>query len=808
MTERHGSWRARRRRRVDAHVAGIVPLLLSLVLPFLPSPAAAAPPRETSIVLAPSTLDRALLDLGRQTGIEIISTEHGLNAVRTHAVTGLLPVRVALDRLLAGTGFRAEPIRGGGFRVVRQRTPTRRAPARRPAPPAERSQGSDSNGADIIVTASKQAIPLLRYPGSIAFSIGTPRLPNGAVGEVTDLSRTLPVIQSTQLGPGRNKLFIRGIADSSFSGTTQSTASVYLDDVQLNASGADPGLRLYDMRSVEVMEGPQGTLYGAGAIGGVVRLTSNAPDPRRVAGSVTAGAVMTAHGDNGGDLAAMLNLPVAENAAIRGVAYTARDGGYIDDSRRHRRDTNDTFVSGGRLAARWQTQSGWRVDASGATQHIVSRDGQYAEPVVGPLAHAAAIAQPFDSSFLFGRLVISHDWASGLSLVSATGVARLETADTFDATPYARVPPPPVAYRTDMDKLLVSHESRLSRSFASGASWLIGVSLISDKSILSRKFEYVGREADVIGVSNVTRQASVFGEATFVLDPALSVTAGLRATAARVDGEPSSTPRGGYIRGRSTQRLDPTVALSYRLGARLAAFARFQTGFRTGGLAVAQGVGRVANYKPDSILLGEFGLRRLRSGATGLAFAASASTAWWRDIQADLINRRGAPYTDNIGNASIYTVEATADWIPVAGLDLTGALLFTENRVSGPVADQSKRDNRRLPDTPPLAGNAAITYAWNRTAAWQPRVGATIAYVGRSVLGTGDLLDVSQGRYWSLGASAGVRWRNLDWRLGVDNLTDTAVSRFAYGNPFRLAMRDQTTPPRPLNVRLGVTAAW
>jgi iron complex outermembrane recepter protein len=751
-----------------------------------------------------TTLDRALLALGRQTGVEIISTERGLHAVRTRALAGPLPVRRALAQLLAGTDFRAVRIAGGGYRIVYHR-----ASARRPLPArSERAEGRDAGGTDIIVTASKQAIPLLRYPGSIAFSLGAPSLPNGSTGEVTDLSRTMPVIQSTQLGAGRNKLFIRGIADSSFSGTTQSTASVYLDDVQLNASGADPGLRLYDLHSVEVMEGPQGTLYGAGAIGGVVRLTSNAPDPRRIAGSITAGSVLTARGDAGGDLAAMLNLPLGSAAAARGVVYAARDGGYIDDPRRDRFNTNDTYTTGGRLAVRWQPGDGWRLDVSGAAQHIVARDGQYAEPAFGPLDHAAIIAQPFDSSFLFGRVVVARDWANGLSLVSATGIARLETADTFDATPPSRVPTPPVAYHARTNKLLLSHESRLSRSLSSGSSWLIGVSFISDKSILSRSLEYVGREADIIGVSNVTRQASIFGETTVALTPRVSFTAGLRGTAARVDGQPSATPRGGFIRGNSTQRFDPTLALSYRLGARLAAFARFQTGFRTGGLAVAQGVGRVATYTPDSIVMGEVGLRRLRSGTTGLALSASASTAFWRDIQADLINRRGAPYTSNVGSAHIHTLEATADWIPMPGLDLTGALLFTENRVSGAIADQSRRDNRRLPDTPPLAGNAAISYAWNRAAAWQPRVGATIAYVGRSVLGTGDLLDVSQGRYWSIGANAGMRWRNLDWRLGVDNLTDTTASRFAYGNPFRLAMRDQTTPPRPLNVRLGVTAGW
>ena len=86
---------------------------------------------------------------------------------------------------------------------------------------------------------------------------------------------------STHLGSGRNKLFIRGIADSSFSGPTQSPVGVYFDDVRTGYNGADPDLKLVDMHSVEILEGPQGTLYGSGALGGIVLLRPNKPDFRR-----------------------------------------------------------------------------------------------------------------------------------------------------------------------------------------------------------------------------------------------------------------------------------------------------------------------------------------------------------------------------------------------------------------------------------------------------------------------------------------------------------------------------------------------
>ena len=791
-----GYWRKGRAQ----YARRVLPVLIALAYA---GGSAAAQRRSVDIALPAATLDRTLVALAAATGTDIASTEPGLRAIHTRPLRGSMTVAQALDRLLAGTGFRALPSGGGAYRVVA--TPRRKlrhaAPARATPEPMP---------ADIVVTASKQRVSLLRYPGSLIVTAGSPRMANGAIGDISGLAQQLPILQTTALGPGRNKVFIRGIADSSFNGTTQSTASVYLDDVQLNASGPDPGLRLYDMQAVEVMEGPQGTLYGAGAIGGVLRLTSHAPELDRVATSMSAGVTLTQGGSPGGDVAGMVNLPiVADRLAVRTVAYASRDGGYIDDPRRGGNDVNRTGTIGARIALRADPGDGWRIETSGVAQRIRSRDGQYAERPDGTLRRTTASAQPFADRFLFGRLVIAKDWDSGLRLVSATGVADYGTSETFDATPGNATARRPLAYRVDNDKLLVSQELRLSRSLSGGNSWLAGFSLVSDRSILSRALGLAGNETDIVGVSNVTRAASGFGEATVALSPALSITAGGRYTTARVDGEPSSTRRPvAYIKGRSTQRFDPTIAASYQIAPGIAAFARYQTGFRTGGLAVAQGIGRVATFDADSIDFAEVGVRRLRATARGLGVSMSASTANWTGIQADLLNRRGQPFTTNLGNARVRTIEATFDWNPMPRLTVDGVALYAFTRVSGPIADQSRENNRRLPETPPFAGSATLTYAWDRHGAVTPRVGAAMTYVGRSVLGTGDLLDVSQGNYLTASVSGGLRWRDLDLTIGVDNLTDVAANRFAFGNPFGLAARDQITPLRPRNVRVGISAAW
>jgi iron complex outermembrane receptor protein len=653
---------------------------------------------------------------------------------------------------------------------------------------------------------------LLRYPGSLTVIGALPTAPSQSAGSITDMAVALPLLQSTQLGAGRNKVFIRGVADSSFNGSTQSPTSVYLDDVQLNYSGPDPGLRLYDMRSVEILEGPQGTLYGAGAIGGVIRLSSTPVDLSKVGASLAAGATMAVGAEPGADISGIINLPIVEDRlGLRAVGYAIRDGGYINDVGRGETRVNRSDTIGGRLAIRLDARDGWRIEASGAGQRIDTRDSQYAESAEGLLSRRSRIAQPFHNDLLFGRVVVSRDWDSRLRFFSASGIVGYWSIDRFDATPRTGaggVPAMSTIYTANRRKRLLSQEARLSRSLHNGGSWVAGIALISDRDILTRSLGSPGNDFDIIGVTNVTKAASAFGEATVVALPGLSITGGVRATIARTDGDPSSTPRStNFVKGRLTRRIDPTLALSWQIAPQVAVFARFQSGYRTGGVAVAPGVGRVADYRPDDIRVGELGVRKLRPDSTGLALSSSVSLARWSNIQADLINRRGQPYTDNIGDARIVTIEGNADWAPVGGLHFAGSFLATDNSVSGVIADQSKRNNRRLPETPSFAAHGGVSYQW-RAGNVRPQIGVTAGYVGRSVLGTGDLFDVSQGNYWVIGLSGNLRWNRVDFSLSADNLTNNAANRFAFGNPFSLSYRDQTTPLSPLGVRLGVGISW
>ena len=237
-------------RRIDGIVAG---LLLGVSTPAQAAPA-------VKFDIGAGNLGQALIELGRQAQITVGVTDPNAARARSRGVHGRMDLRRALTRLLAGTGY-TFVLTAGSVRIVRE------APKRAPQP---RSAGAESEPTpppqgDIVVTASKQGVRLSRFGGTIqlidlnASELG--RRGSEGTEAVLDL---LPAVASTHLGPGRDKIYVRGVADSSFNGPSQSVVGLYLGDVRLTYNAPDPDLALYDMDRVELLEGPQGALYGTG----------------------------------------------------------------------------------------------------------------------------------------------------------------------------------------------------------------------------------------------------------------------------------------------------------------------------------------------------------------------------------------------------------------------------------------------------------------------------------------------------------------------------------------------------------------
>ncbi|ANI76793.1 MULTISPECIES: TonB-dependent receptor domain-containing protein [Sphingobium] len=792
------------------------------------SPASAADRQMISI--APGRLGEAVIALGHQTGASIGISDQSLTALPTPAVHGHLSSEAALKRLLRGTGATLQRIDANSWRVIR------RLPKRRPSlafGPPQPPPAATPPPAEIIVTASKRDLPLPRYPGMVeAIDYGAITSGEAASGTASLLSRVAS-LSSTHAGPGRNKLFLRAIADSAVAGPTQATTGQYLGDMRLNYAAPDPDLRLYDMQGVEVLEGPQGTLYGAGSLGGIIRMIPNPPNLTRYGGLLSAGFSATQHGDPGGDLSATLNLPiVAERLALRLVGYGVREGGYIDDVQRNRDDVNRTDIYGGRATLRFAPTENWIIDLSGVYQHISGDDAQYADKTAGHLDRASSVAQPYSSDYALANLRVERQW-SDLRFISSTGFVRNILSESYDAT---QPNTPASLFRQHNRVTIFSTENRLVRDLENGLGWILGVSYLESTSTISRSLTSFGMApvaaqvipgvplygfgmpATTTGVRNRIHEATLFGEASFEPIAGLVATLGGRVTNSRLSGQAidpisllssAEIARAEAAADRNETMFLPSLSLLSDAIPGLTLYARFQQGFRPGGLAVDdQHVLRFSNDRASTL---ELGIRKGLAGRDPIAISANVAYTDWRDIQADVIDRIGLPATANIGDGRIYTLEGRIAVRPLPGLTLDGSIVYNDSRLSRPtpyvralaIADQSMT----LPNVANLGGRLAIDYRSGISNDISLNLNGSARYVGKSRVGIGPILGRNQGDYFDTAVTASLARGPVQLSLSLSNILDSSGNRFSLGTPFNLR-GDYVTPLRPRTLRVGIDFAF
>lgn len=774
----------------------------------LASPAHAAGKFEFDI--AAGSLDIALVSLARQARVSIEVDDPAMQSVRVGGLKGRFTLREALRRLLRGTGYDFAITVDQVVRLVPLRPPKTAMPE--PQRPAGKISSSAGRAAPpppepIIVTATKQNASLADYPGGVhvaTFDVARSFRFGGRGSEV--LLRDLPNLSSTELGSGRNKIFIRGIADSSFNGKTQSTIGLYLGESRLIYSAPDPDLALYDIERVEVVEGPHGTLYGAGSLGGVIRITPSPPELGLTSLSAT-GALSLTGNELGGDGAVVANLAVGNNAAFRLVGYHARRPGYIDDIQRGIPDINRTAVSGLRATLRLQPTDQITIDFGVVGQNTGSKDGQYTDSAGPALTRRSFVAQPFDNdyrlAFATGRARLGE-----VQLVSNTSYTYHSIDTLFDATsPIERIP---TVFEEDTRVSLLTHETRISGTSGRVSRWVAGISVVRNVNHIKRLLGPPDRLGQLSSVRSATLDAAVFGEATAPVWRTFSMTAGGRLSYVRqIDELAPPLNATGLEPVRSQVRFLPTVALSWKPKPGIIGYLRYQEGFRPGAQQLA-GTGlqtSVIRFESDEIHTTEVGLRfgagpgsRFRGG---LSFAYSR----WDQVQADLVTPEGFPYVSNLGSGFVRYVSADLIWQPFTALSLEASGFLTSAKLDRPAPAFESAVERDLP-------NVADS-GWRLTGRWEPRIGdtqmsfdASLGYIGTSQLAIGAPFEFSQGNY--LDTSIGARADFGAWGLSLDveNLFNSRANRFSYGNPFSVALGNQRTPLAPRTIRIGLDVRY
>src|SRR5882672_3669171 len=201
---------------------------------------------------------------------------------------------------------------------------------------ATETEASDSIQ-EITVTAQRRSENIQNVPISIQ-ALTAETLNQLSVSTLDDYVRYLPNVSVATNGPGQGNIFMRGLsvgaAGSQSSGSIGGfpNVAIYLDDQSGQLPARNLDIYAADLERIEILEGPQGTLFGAGAQAGVVRYITNKPKLNVTEGNVEAGYGVTAHGDPNSDLTAVLNVPlIADTLAVRAVIYNDRRGGYTDN---------------------------------------------------------------------------------------------------------------------------------------------------------------------------------------------------------------------------------------------------------------------------------------------------------------------------------------------------------------------------------------------------------------------------------------------------------------------------------------------
>lgn len=714
-------------------------------------------------------------------------------AVRLYGSTG--------DALAAILGPNTRALRVGrhAWRIVPRSRPKWRGPA----------QSTDAVTAAIIVTGTKRPMPLSRYPASIALIDGAQIESFGATPDMAALSRQEPALQSTNLGPGRNKLFLRGIADSSFNGAGVALVGLYFDDLRLTYNAPNPDLRLFDVDRIEILDGPQGTLYGAGSLAGLVRIHPKVPDPDHAEGALWLGGTSLGHGSAGGDAGGIVNIPlVAGVGALRIVAYAAQDGGYIDDRGQGASNVNRTRTAGGRAALRIALGGGWAIDAAGIAQNIRNRDAQYADRALPALTRSSIAAQPSYNLFRAGNVVLAGP-LGGARLTSTTGLVRQSLGQMFlpDDDNGGDI------YRQVDHSLQITEELRLSSRSASPLQWVVGASGLWGRVLEARTITIGGFDRSLGRANTTTADLTLFGEMTARLSPRLSLTAGGRLSRVRLGGvavgaraKEGDTDKVGegshplFNAVRHEHFAAPTVALGWTPRAGHLLFLRFSEGYRPGGQTAS---GIIQRYDADRLRTVEIGFR-LSSASMPVSAEVSGMVGDWTNVQADMLDATGLPVTRNVGNGAVHSLDARLRWRIAGPIEARFAATIAGGQVRGLDSLTGTVIRTPLPDVARDAVSASLGY---RHAFGAGLLGAEIRanHVGHSVLGSGsELSRLHQGGYWML--SGGAEWRAgpTTWSLFLDNLLDSTANSFAFGKPTVVYDDRYTTPLRPRSIRLGI----
>jgi outer membrane receptor protein involved in Fe transport len=670
------------------------------------------------------------------------------------------------------------------------------------ASPASAAEESAPVLEEVVVSASKVQERIQDVAAPIT-AVSQARLQDIQADRFEDYAKLIPGLSLNENKPGQMVLTLQGI--SSFS--AGSTVAVYVDDTPYGSSSGltnaqfySGDLSTYDVQRVEVLKGPQGTLYGASTLGGLLKFVSNAPDPSHFAAEVQTGSEETA-GSWGWSAKGMVNLPLSDTAAFRVSGVHEADPGYIDDPSRGLKNINSSHENGVhasflikpleqlsvRLTAVGQDSDFNDINAEDLKEDATGAVLTPVQPLTGDRQLSQNVSQYTHSRYRVYDLAINWDMGFA-SLVSATSYGTLRQAALTDVSILG--PEPPVVEWTNFKLDRLTQEVRLQSTAvahpaANQVDWLFGGYFDRETAAINVPISGTLGGAFPLDGSQTTlastyKEGAVFATVTYYFLPQFDVALGGRyAHNKQTSDQTFSGPYYDILLGGMPEEIGGSsqgvalysIAPRWRPSEDLTVYARVASGYRPGGPNVfalgSPPAGISSSFKSDTVVSADLGARAEMLNHS-LSIDVSAFDIHWHDIQLIglvPVSEGGTTevsFTQNGGTAESRGFEWQGAWLPLTGLTLALNGAFTDAKLTADTTPQvGGFKGNPLPYVPRWTSALDIAYEHPVTANFTAYAGALTSYVGRQSTAFSPTFSPQYAQF------ALASYTTLDVRLGV-----------------------------------------
>jgi len=722
---------------------------------------------------------------------------------------------------------------------------------------------------DIIVTAEKRSESLEKVPLSIvAFS--SESLAELGTEDFSSLAARIPGVTLNSAGPGRSSYSIRGIASV---GGNAPTTGLYVDETPILPSGGDGATAsidpdLYDLARVEVLRGPQGTLYGASSMGGTVRFITNQPNLTKTEGAVKVEGSDTQHGGGNVRLDAMYNMPLIDERVALRIVGTYKDfSGFIDREigvwapnpgaqppypvspatpNSVVRDVNTEKLYSLRTMLKIAVSDAFTITPSVWVQDLqMGGPPDYDVPTGqsgGPLIQARPfnISEAYSDRFVLSNVTMNYDLGWG-SLLSTTSYMHRQETTPDDQTealedniPQGQFVPsvyaPIVTTRELTEELRLAFNpagwalSGVTGAYFNNANRHYYVNFLTPN--YAALFSNSPSSAGYLPLSDLNysqhgdyspKQSAVFAELNYAITSRWKATAGLRwydlqyTTVRYEDGWSNGGPTLSTGQAKNTG-FDPKAELSYQATEQQLYYLSASKGVRPGGVntsnLAAKGCGQdYGPYQPDSLWNYEAGAKtRWLDGA--VTVNAAAYYIKWSDVQQGKTLACSYQITENAGAAVVHGGELEIQGNIGAHVQLGAGVGYTKAVLAAHAPPLDGVKGQQLENVPRWNGNASAKYLFNPLPEYDGFVRADGQYVGESYPDF-DRTDPAtfQRAYALLDLRSGIIHGAWEANLFVSNVFDkqAALSRFITDN-YDASTRSRIFTNRPRTA--GLSLQW